>query len=213
MIPTINRRDFIKRATVAGAGLAVAGAPARAPGANARVRIGVIGAGRMGMGNLEDFAKQPDAEIAGVCDVYQPNLDAAAKAANGKAEAYKDYRRILDRKDIDAVIVAAPDHWHALLTVEASKAGKDVYVEKPICCVVEEGKRMVEAARKYQRVVQVGTQQRSGIHFQKAVELVQNGFIGKVSLFRRGNTATKIPGASANPPPPNPPSPPTGTWC
>ena len=206
MTPTINRRDFIKRATVAGAGLAVASAPAGARGANDRVRIGVIGAGRMGMGNLEDFAKQPDAEIAAVCDVYQPNLDAAAKATSGKAEAYKDFRRILDRKDIDAVIVAAPDHWHALLTVEACKAGKDVYVEKPICCVVEEGKRMVEAARKYQRVVQVGTQQRSGIHFQKAVELVQDGFIGKVSFVRAWNYGNEYPAGIGNPPDSDPPS-------
>src|SRR5438552_656316 len=206
MTPTINRRDFIKRATVAGAGLAVASAPAGARGANDRVRIGVIGAGRMGMGNLKDFAKQPDAEIAAVCDVYQPNLDAAAKATDGKAEGYKDFRRILDRKDIDAVIVAAPDHWHALSTVEACKAGKDVYVEKPICCVVEEGKRIVEAARKYQRVVQVGTQQRSGIHFQKAVELVQDGFIGKVSFVRTWNYGNEYPAGIGNPPDSDPPS-------
>src|SRR5438876_10214120 len=96
MTPTINRRDFIKRATVAGAGLAVASAPAGARGANDRVRIGVIGTGRMGMGDLEDFAKQPDAEIAAACVVYQPTLDAAAKATDGKAAAYKDLRRICD---------------------------------------------------------------------------------------------------------------------
>ncbi len=94
MTPTINRRDFIKRATVAGAGLAVASAPARAPGASDRVRIGVIGIGRMGMGNLEDFAKQPDAEIAAVCDVYQPNLDAAAKATSGKAGGFSIARTL-----------------------------------------------------------------------------------------------------------------------
>jgi predicted dehydrogenase len=206
MASTINRRDFIKRATVAGAGLAVAGVPAGALGANDRVRIGVIGTGRMGIGNLEDFAKQPDAEIVAVCDVYQPNLDKALKATDSKAEAYKDFRKILDRKDIDAVIAATPDHWHALVTVEACKAGKDVYVEKPICCVVEEGKRMVDAARKNQRVVQVGTQQRSGVHFQKAVELVWDGFLGKVSFVRTWNYGNEYPEGIGNPPDSDPPS-------
>ncbi len=108
-------------------------------GANDKVVVGVIGTGRMGMDNLEDFAQQPEVEIAAVCDVYQPNLDQALKATNGKAKSYKDFREI-DRKDIDAVIVAAPDHWHALLTVLACQACKDVYVEKPICTALEEGK-------------------------------------------------------------------------
>jgi predicted dehydrogenase len=111
----------------------------------------------------------------------------------------------LDRRDIDAVIVATPDHWHALQTVVACQAGKDVYVEKPISTTVEEGKRMVEAARKYNRVVQVGTQQRSGIHFQKAVELAQDGFIGKVSFVRTWNYSNSYPEGIGSPPDSDPP--------
>ena len=121
---------------------------------------------------------QPDVEVVSVCDVYQPNLEKAiARSARGPnnqpgslpaAKGIKDFREVLADKSIDAVCIATPDHWHAYMTVEACKAGKDVYVEKPISVVIEEGRKMVQAARKYDRVVQVGTQQRSGIHFQKA---------------------------------------------
>jgi predicted dehydrogenase len=175
-------------------------------GANDKVVVGVIGTGRMGMSNLEDFAKQPEVEIAAVCDVYQPNLDQALKSTNGAAKTYKDFREILDRKDIDAVVVAAPDHWHAVPTVLACQAGKDVYVEKPISTTIEEGKQMVAAARKYNRVVQVGTQQRSGLHFQKAVELIQDGMIGKVTFARTWNYSNDCPQGIGNPPDSDPPA-------
>ncbi len=209
----MNRRDFMRRAggTVT-AGVAMYGLSRSTGmlGANDKVTVGVIGTGRMGMDNLEDFAKQPEVEIAAVCDVYQPNLDQAFKATNGKAKTCKDFREILDRKDIDAVVVAAPDHWHALPMVLACQAGKDVYVEKPICTVLDEGKQMVAAARKYNRVVQVGTQQRSGIHFQKAVELVQGGMIGKVTFVRTWNYSNDYPQGIGNPPDSEPP--PTLDW-
>jgi len=213
MTEDINRRDFFKRATgtvgavATGYGLSRS---TRALGANDKVLVGVIGTGRMGMSNLEDFAKQPEVEIAAVCDVYQPNLDQALKATNGAAKTYKDFREILDRKEIDAVIVAAPDHWHALPMVLACQAGKDVYVEKPISTSVEEGKQMVAAARKHNRVVQVGTQQRSGIHFQKAIELVQDGMIGKVTFARTWNYSNDCPQGIGNPPDSDPP--PTLDW-
>jgi predicted dehydrogenase len=210
MSEDISRRDFIKRAavTTAGAGLALSGvatAP-RALGANDKLLVGVIGTGRMGMDNLEDFAKQPEVEMAAVCDVYQPNLEKALKAAGGTPKTYTDFRQVLERKDIDAVVVATPDHWHALIAVEACKAGKDVYVEKPISTTVEEGRRMVEAARKYHRVVQVGTQQRSGIHFQKAVQAVEQGMIGKVSFVRTWNYGNSYPEGIGNPPDSAPPA-------
>lgn len=207
MSEELNRRDFIKRAGLATvtAGLATTGVTAKAVAPSDKVRIGVIGAGRQGLGNLGAFAKQPDVEIAAVCDVYEPNLQKGLKATDGKAKNYKDFRELLDRRDIDAVIVATPDHWHALQTVVACQAGKDVYVEKPISTTVEEGKRMVEAARKYNRVVQVGTQQRSGIHFQKAVELAQDGFIGKVSFVRTWNYSNSYPEGIGSPPDSDPP--------
>jgi predicted dehydrogenase len=208
MADEINRRDFMKRAAITstGATLALSAVAGRKASANDKVIVGVIGTGRQGQDNLQDFARQPEVEIAAVSDVYQPNLDKGLKATDGKAKPYKEFRQILDRKDIDAVIVATPDHWHALPTVLACQAGKDVYVEKPISTTIEEGKRMVEAARKYGRVIQVGTQQRSGLHFQKAIQLVQDGFIGKVSFVRTWNYENQCPEGIGNPKDSEPPS-------
>ncbi len=207
MSDAIDRRDFLKRAAwgTVGAGVGLSGAASRVLGANDRLQVGVIGAGRQGRGDMEEFARQPDVDIVAICDVYQPNLDRAA-ASESKAQTYHDFRQVLDRKDIDAVIVGAPDHWHPLVAVMACQAGKDVYVEKPVCVVIEEGKRMVEAARKYKRVVQAGTQQRSGLHFQKAVQLVQDGFIGKVSFVRTWNYGNEYPEGIGNPADSDPPS-------
>jgi predicted dehydrogenase len=209
----MNRRDFIKRAgaatATAGIALAGIGPTGNVLGANDRIRVGVIGTGRQGTDDFSDFARQPDVQVVALCDVYQPNLDKAQQAlqkiTNAAAETYRDFRRILDRQDIDVVIVGTPDHWHALATVEACKAGKDVYVEKPLSTVLDEGKKMVAAARQYQRVVQVGTQQRSGIHFQKAVELIQDGWLGKVSFVRTWNYGNSYPQGIGNPPDSDPP--------
>jgi predicted dehydrogenase len=208
MSDEINRRDFMKRAALstASVSLAVSGVGAtRVVGANEKIRVGVIGIGLEGGFVMADFLKQPDVEIVAVCDVYQPNLDKALKATDGKARGYKDFREVLERKDIDAVVIATPDHWHALQMVLACQAGKDVYTEKPIANTIEEGKRMVEAARKYNRVVQVGTQWRSSAHFQKGVQLVQDGLIGKVSYVRTWNYLNLFPqgfGSPANSEPP-----------
>ena len=142
--------------------------------------------GSMGRANLEIAMKQENLQVATVCDIYQPNLRLGRtkwpRRNSPRRKAVKDFREILADKSVDIVCIATPDHWHPYMTVEACKAGKDVYVEKPICVTVEEGKKMVEAARKYKRVVQAGTQQRSGDHFKKAVELVKSGEIGKVTL-------------------------------
>lgn len=203
----IDRRDFIKTgvAGTVAAGLALKGTTASAArSANGRITVGVIGTGRMGMANLNDFIKQPDVDLAAICDVYVPNLDKAAEKA-AKAERYKDFRKLLERKDIDAVIVATPDHWHAPAMMMACEAGKDVYVEKPISLTVEEGRRMVEAARRHNRVVQVGTQQRSGIHFQNAVDIVQSGRLGKISFVRTWNLGNQYPAGIGNPPDSDPP--------
>ncbi len=208
MTDEINRRDFMKRAAItsAGATLAMSAVAGKKASASDKVIVGVIGTGRMGQDNLQDFARQPDVEIAAVSDVYQPDLDKGLKATDGKAKPYKEFREILDRKDIDVVVVATPDHWHALPTVLACQAGKDVYVEKPISTTIEEGKRMVEAARKHGRVIQVGTQQRSGLHFQKAIQLVQEGFIGKISFVRTWNYSNECPEGIGNPKDSEPPS-------
>ncbi len=209
MSEEINRRDFLTKTAAgtvaAGLGLARAATAKKAPPSD-RVRAGAIGTGRQGSYDFEAFAQQPDGEVVAVCDVYQPNLQKAMKAAGGKAQSYTDFRQVLDRKDIDVIIIGTPDHWHPLLMVEACKAGKDVYVEKPISHTIDEGILMVEAARKYNRVVQVGTQQRSGIHFQKAVQLIQDGFIGKVSFVRTWNYANEYPQGIGNPADSDPPA-------
>ena len=209
MAEELDRREFMKKiatgTAAAGIGFPALGKAAQAAPSD-RVRVGVVGTGRQGRGDLQAFRRQPDVEIVAVCDVYKPNLDLAVKDSGGNVQTCSDFRQVLDRKDIDAVIVGAPDHWHPILMVEACQAGKDVYVEKPICHTIDEGILMVEAARKYNRVVQVGTQQRSGIHFQKAVKLVQDGFIGKVTFVRTWNYANQYPEGIGNPADSNPPS-------
>lgn len=201
----VARRDFLKGTALgaAGAGLAARRTSASAPPSD-QVVLALLGAGRQGMGLLRAFSEQPDARVVAVCDVYGPHRDKAQQGAAG-AEAYTDFRRVLDRPDVQAVVVATPDHWHPLMTVMACQAGKDVYVEKPTSVVVEEGRRMVEAARKHSRVVQVGTQQRSGAHFRHAVELVRGGRLGKVTLVRTWNVGNSHPDGIGNPPDSAPP--------
>ena len=116
----------------------------------------------------------------------------------GRAKPYKDFRRVLEQKDIDAVIVAAPDHWHALMTVAACDAGKDVYCEKPLSLMAQEGRKMVDAARRNKRVVQAGSQQRSGAHYIQAVELIQDGRIGEVHRIEAGMQRNIFPGSEAD---------------
>jgi predicted dehydrogenase len=177
-----DRRDFMK--TTAGAAAALSAVPSSVLGANERVNTAFIGMGKMGRANLEVAMRQENVQVTAVCDVYQRNLDWSldmAKKKFAETKPIKDFREILADKSIDAVCIATPDHWHPYMMVEACKAGKDVYVEKPISVTVEEARKMVEAARKYKRVVQAGTQQRSGEHFRKAADLVRNGEIGQVT--------------------------------
>ncbi|MDE3178022.1 MAG: Gfo/Idh/MocA family oxidoreductase, partial [Acidobacteriota bacterium] len=204
----LNRRDFMRRAAAgaAGVGAALSSVPRNVVGANDRVIAAGIGTGRQGTYDLTDFARQPDVEIAAVCDVYEPNAQKClARLGHSGAQTYKDYRQLLDRKDIDVVVVGTPDHWHPLVAVDACRAGKDVYVEKPLSHTIDEGIVMVEAARRYKRVVQVGTQQRSGKHFQEAARLIQQGYIGKVSFVRTWNYSNQFPDGIGNPPDSDPP--------
>ncbi len=208
MRQTIDRRDFIRRSTGAGvaASLSLAGPlTRRALGANERVRVGVVGTGRQGIANLKAFLAH-GAEIAAVCDVFAPNLEKGRLAAGAGAQAYADFRRILDDKTIDVVLNATPDHWHALPTVMACQAGKDVYTEKPVSVAVEEGKAMVAAARKHSRVVQVSLWQRSQEHFQRATQVIRDGFLGKVTFVRTWNYGNSAPQGIGNPPDSDPPA-------
>ena len=154
---------------------------------------GHIGVGGQGRGDMR--IGYPIA----VCDVDQKHAGQAAetiaKKKGRKCQVYGDFRKLLDRKDIDAVVIATPDHWHALTTIRACEAGKDVYCEKPLTLTIAEGRAMVKAARKHQRIVQTGSQQRSAANFRQACELVRNGRIGKISKVEVGIPGCNHPGA------------------
>ncbi|WP_031499351.1 Gfo/Idh/MocA family protein [Bryobacter aggregatus] len=181
-----NRKPTRRDASLAlGAAFTTSIFTGQVKGANDRISVGFIGLGAMGSGNLNYAMKVPGFQPAALCDVYQPHLERAeATARRGGIEikGTDDFRKILADKSIDAVCISTPDHWHAYMTVEACKAGKDVYVEKPASVYVDEGTKMVAAARKYRRVVQAGTMQRSGGYFKKAAELVKSGVLGKVTF-------------------------------
>ncbi len=190
----MERRQLLAGATAAFTTSLFTG---RVRGANDRVAVGFIGLGAMGSGNLGYSMKVPQIQPVALCDIYQPHLEraeAAAKKGGFSPKSVKDFRDVIADKSIDAVCISTPDHWHAYMTVEACKAGKDVYVEKPSCVYVEEGMKMVQAARKYKRIVQAGTMQRSGGYFQKAKELVKSGAVGDVTFchaYQSGMTSKK----------------------
>src|SRR5207249_8893680 len=144
------------------------------------VGIGFIGYGLIGKRHVADFKQQSDASLVALAETHQGRLDEGAAHIGGAVRKYADFRKLLDDRDVQAVVVSTPDHWHALMTMLACAAGKDVYVEKPLTLFVREGRWMVEAARRHKRVVQVGTQQRSGPHYQKARELIRRGRLGEL---------------------------------
>src|SRR6266571_6631701 len=191
-----SRRTFLKEAAVGAAGSALlpsalgaqAASQDRVAGANRRVRVALIGCGGQGNADLR-AALRLGAQLVALCDVDD---DQAMKTAQRLDKEFsqkpdlttRDFRRVLDRKDVDAVISGTPDHWHALPTILACQAGKDVYVEKPLALTIGEGRVMVDAARRYNRVVQMGTQQRSSTHFRDAVDYVKSGALGKIRVVK-----------------------------
>ena len=153
----VTRRTFSAASALA----LTAAAASRVLGANEKTRLGFIGVGNRGSQLLDAFTQLNDIQVAAVCDIYKPYLDRADQRFAGKAATFTDFRKLIDSKEIDAVVVATPDHWHAIQTVTACRAGKDVYCEKPLSITVREGRRMVEVARETKRIVQVGTHRRS----------------------------------------------------
>src|SRR6516162_4157800 len=196
MSPT--RRDFLVTTTAAFSA-------SRILGANDRVQIGFIGYGLIGAQHVHDFKNLPDVALIALSDVYEPRLREGRLACGPRAKGYNDFRRLLDDQDIQAVVISTPDHWHALMTIMACAAGKDVYVEKPLTLFVREGRWMMTAARRYRRVVQVGTQQRSGRHYADAMKLLQDGHIGKIHTVHMGSFRNVMPGFGA-PPDSDPPA-------
>ena len=170
-----TRRKFLQTSTAA----AVVSQTVR--GANDRVQMGVIGTGSRGMQVWGGFSQHADVAFIAACDVDRARLDTAVPKMGGKVDSYGDYRRVLERKDIDAVLITTPDHWHSQIMVDACAAGKDVYVEKPVSNTIPAAQRMVEAAQKYKRVVQVGLQQRSWPHFRDCCKMIQDGLLGPVA--------------------------------
>jgi predicted dehydrogenase len=181
--PEISRRDLLKTAAVSTGAVALAGlAPARVLGANDRIQFAVIGCGGMGTGHLSGLVKRAEAEnirVVAACDVYQRRLTRARGICGG--EGYLDYRKLLDRDDIDAVLIATPDHWHAKIAMDAMEAGKHVYVEKPMTHTVEQAIELRDAVRRCKKVLQVGPNGTASDSYWQAREAVQAGRIGKVT--------------------------------
>ena len=187
---SLDRREFLGRTgKIAGAALLSTGflpeARARVRSANDRIGFGLIGCGSLGRNHhLSNILRRDDFEVLAVCDVDADHAAQAKEQAGGKVDAYGDYRRVLDRPDIDAVMIVTPDHWHARPAVDACRAGKDVYCEKPLSLTIADGRAMADAARRYDRVFQTGSQQRSSSLFHHACDLVRNGGIGTLKHIK-----------------------------
>ncbi len=195
----LTRRAFTQRAAALGALAALPATGFSVLGANERIRLGFIGVGNRGDQLLDAFLVHKDAEVAAVCDVYQPYVDAAHKKVGGQARVYRDFRKLLDQKDVDAVVIATPDHWHALQFIQACRAGKDVYVEKPLSLTIGEGRKMAAVASETDRVTQVGLHRRSSALIHEAVQLVQSGAIGKVTVAKCYHLRNEFPHGIGSP--------------
>lgn len=187
----VTRRTFIKTGTAAALGATLA-APS-ALGANERIRLGAIGTANRGGQIIEAALAHPEAEFVALCDVDQTAREKKNAELGGKCDLYNDYRELLARKDIDAVLIATPDHWHALQMIHACEAGKDVYCEKPLTQTIVEGRKMIEKARETQRVVQVGLMRRSSELYQELHEYVKAGNLGKITVSRAYRTSNMDP--------------------
>jgi predicted dehydrogenase len=202
----INRRTFHKQAVAIGALASLPSTRLMALGSNERVRLGMIGVGNRGDQLLDALLVHKDCEIAAFCDVYEPYLEAAQKKVGGKATLHHDFRKLVEQKDLDAVVIATPDHWHALQFVAACRAGKDVYVEKPLSLTIAEGQKMVAVAQETGRITQVGLHRRSSSFIQEAVRQIRGGAIGKVTVAKCYHLRNESPQGIGNPPDGEPPA-------
>ncbi len=217
----LNRRSFIKSTAAAAAGLATipAWVPASVLGADApsnRITVGCIGTGRMGQDDMRELLGQSDVQIVAVCDVDSKRAgDAkklvetryASRTASGQfngCDIYGDFRELIARKEIDAVMICTPDHWHVIPALAAARSGKDIFLQKPLSLTIEEGRVLSDTVRRYGRVFQVGSQQRSDTRFRTACELVRNGRIGKLQRIEVGFGTD--PGCNPQPDMPVPPN-------
>ncbi|MEC7125065.1 MAG: Gfo/Idh/MocA family oxidoreductase, partial [Bacteroidota bacterium] len=211
-----NRRKFIKQSVLSTAGLSIGNEVFSAPfsqkvlWSNNKIRVGFIGLGNRGSQLLNWFMQNDDVEIAAFCDVYEPYISRDRSLVSKKylemgkvpkmneslssnVKRYKDYRELLAQKDIDAVCISTPDHWHALQTIHSFEAGKHVYVEKPLTITIQEGREMINAQKKYGKVCAVGLNRRGSPIYQELVQKVQEGAIGKVTTARAQRTSNMFP--------------------
>ena len=214
-----SRRAFIAQTGMVSAGITLGVNPMNASsykriaGANDKIRVGFIGVGNRGSQLLEVFMKQPDCEIAALCDVYEPyilrdrskvdprylidrpgQIPKMGEVFANKVERYSDYRKLLENKNIDAVCIATPDHWHAIMTIDAIKAGKDVYIEKPLSKTIHEGRAMVNAGKNSKQIVTVGLNRRGAPTFQKLAKEIPAGKIGKITFASACHVSNMFPG-------------------
>ena len=205
MSESISRRSFIQRGSLAATIGASAMLSRRVYGANERIRVGVIGTANRGGQLIDAIKPHADAEIVAFCDIHGVALK-RWKEEYPDASFYSDFREVFDRDDIDAVVIATPDHWHAVLAIQACESGKDVYIEKPLSLTVHEGRCMIDAARRTNKIMQVGLQRRASKMYAGLVELVQSGAIGKVTVahcYRVSNMAPTGIGKSQSTEPPD----------
>jgi predicted dehydrogenase len=184
--PNRSRRRFITRTGAGAAGLSLTAASwSNVLGANDRVRLGVIGTGNRGGDVMSWFQKEADVEVVALCDCYDVNLNAALAKTEGKAKTFTDYHALLASKDVDAVLITTPDHWHSRMAIDALNAGKDIYIEKPLTFSYEQGHDIIKAVKANNRVAQVGLQQRSGEHYKEAKsEYIDKDKLGKIAFVR-----------------------------
>jgi predicted dehydrogenase len=200
----------ISRRVAAAAGVATALSYSRIFGANERVRMGYIGVGNRGDQVHDAFLEHGDQETVALCDLRDDYMNFQVKKSRAQPVKYKDYRKLLEDKNVDAVAISTPDHWHAIQFIDACKAGKDVYVEKPLSLTVVEGRRMVEVARETRRVTQVGIHRRSSQFLKEAADFVRSGGLGQVTVAKGWHVMNEWPEGIGNPPDGPPPS--DGEW-
>ena len=204
----MKRREFIQRMATTTAALSTTSAfsAERIVGANERVNIALIGCGGRGKHVAKLMRDVPNVEFAAVCDAYEPRMDEAREWAGPRCKAFHDFRKILELKEVDAVLIATPDHWHAIPAVLACQAGKDIYLEKPVGHNIREGRLVMNAVRKHNRVVQIGTQHRSAPHYAEAQKIIASGVLGPIRFVRIWNYVNMYPNgigkvADSEPPP------------
>ena len=203
---SLSRRDFLqKAATISALGFAAPplmaeGASARAASPNSRIHLGIIGCGGMGQANLSACASQPDVVVTAACDVWDTRARAVADRFKDTCKTYRDFREMLQQKDLDAVIIATPPHWHALVAIAACEAGKDIYVQKPMTLHLGESLAVRNAVKKHGRVSQVGTQIHATDNYRRVVEFIRGGKLGPIGTVRTFNVMNQAPnGVGTNP--------------